>query len=96
MSQDEYEDDDFDYFEAGRGNVAAMEHLLGVLFSEIAKINRDPQNWTSELLMKASKDIEATDVLSAGERAAAQGTVNRVLMVATAKLDAAGHPIASH
>ncbi len=69
--------------EDAHGNLEAMEFLLGQLFAMVASAQSgDTQSWLAENTVASALKI-AGSAMNAQRKAAAQGTVRRVMQIAS-------------
>lgn len=74
-----------------RGNLHAIEHLLGQLFALDFMSKDDPQGLVRENLVLIFRQIRQSGLLNEDEKVAAQGTVLRAMQVASNALEIEGH-----
>lgn len=74
-----------------RGNLHAIEQLLGQLFALDFMSKNDPQELIKENLSLFFRQIRQSVALNEDEKAVAQGTVFRVMQVASYVLEDGGH-----
>lgn len=76
--------------EDASGNMEAFEFLLGQLFALVGKADNNPQAWVEQNLVGTAEKI-AGSAMTAPRKAAAQGTVRRVMQIASHLLAEGGN-----
>lgn len=76
--------------ETARGNLAAIELLLGQLYLMHLKDNPNAQEWVANNLQDLSLKIIGSE-LPNDEKAAAQGTLRRVMQMTAWLLESSGN-----
>jgi hypothetical protein len=73
-----------------RGNLHAIEHLLGQLYVAMLDQHRDPQGWIERNAADIKAKIMRPNSFDHEEKETAYGTVRRVMEIASMQLEADG------
>jgi hypothetical protein len=74
-----------------RGNLAAIEYLLGQLFVYALENNPDPQRWVRDNVEDITDKLSRREKFSDDQRYAAEQTVLRVMRMTSNTYEALGH-----